>query len=331
MPFSTHRVADRPGRSAGAAARRGRRALRRLVLVVSALTAVQLADGGAWSDVRAAQGASPARRIVSLVPALTEILFAIGAGPQVVGVSSYDDFPPAVRALPRVGALLDPDVERILSLRPDLVFVYGSQSGQQSQFERAGIRTFSYRHGGVATVLETIRDAGSATGHAAEASRVVARIQSRLDAVRERVRGRPRPRVLLVFERQPGTLREIYASGGTGFLHDMLEIAGGRNVFADVAGESVQPSHETLLARAPEVILEVRASGLIESREVAGERGTWSALPALPAVRSGRVRFLSGTHLVVPGPRLASATEDFARVLHPDAWGPGVGPGVRPR
>ena len=96
--------------------------------------------------------------------ALTEMLFAVGAGPQVVGVSSYDDFPPETKSLPRVGALLDPDTERILSLRPDLVIVYGSQTELEGQFARAGIRVFAYRHSGVDNVLQTIRDVGSADG-----------------------------------------------------------------------------------------------------------------------------------------------------------------------
>jgi iron complex transport system substrate-binding protein len=257
-----------------------------------------------------------ARRIVSLVPALTEMLFAIGAGEQVIGVSSYDEFPPEVARLPRVGALLDPDTERILSLRPDFVILYGSQSDLQAQFARAGIRTFVYRHGGIATILDTIRDLGTATGHQREAAQVVSRVHARLDAVRALVKGRPRPRVLLVFERQPKTLREIYASGGRGFLHEMLEIAGGQNVFADVARESVQPSSETLIARAPEVIVEVHAAGLVEEREVAQEQGVWSALASLPAVRNQRVHILTGDYLVVPGPRLAQATEAFARAIH---------------
>ena len=77
-------------------------------------------------------------RIVSLVPALTEMLFAIGAGPQVVGVGNFDNFPPEVKALPRVGALLDPDTERILVLRPTLVLTYGSQTELNKQFARAG-------------------------------------------------------------------------------------------------------------------------------------------------------------------------------------------------
>ena len=112
---------------------------------------------------------SAPKRIVSLVPAITEMLFAIGAGPQVVAVSSFDEFPVEVKSLPKVGALLDPDTERILAMRPDLVIVYGSQSDLQTQLERAGLRTFSYRHGGLATTLGTIRDVGIATGHRQEA------------------------------------------------------------------------------------------------------------------------------------------------------------------
>lgn len=260
------------------------------------------------------------KRIVSLVPALTEMLFAIGAGSQVAAVSSFDEFPPEVKRLPRVGALLDPDTERILALRPDLVVIYGSQTDLQSQFARVSVPTFVYRHGGIDTILESIRDLGAATGHDAAAVTLVGELQGRLQQVRARVKGRARPRVLLVFERQPRTLREVYASGGRGFLHEMLDIAGGQNVFADMARESVQPSTETILARAPEIILEVRAEGLIAARDVANEREVWATLSSVPAVRDKRIHFLSGDYLVVPGPRFAQATEALAKVLHPDAF-----------
>jgi iron complex transport system substrate-binding protein len=263
---------------------------------------------------------SPARRIVSLVPALTEMLFAIGAGSQVIGVSSFDEFPADVANLPRVGALIDPDTERILSLRPDLVVVYGSQAEQERQFTRAGIRTFSYRHGGIPVILQTIRDLGVETGRQTNAATLVSSLRARLARIRTLVAGRPRPKVLLVFERQPKTLREIYASGGSGFLNEMLEIAGGRNVFDDVKRESVQPSTETLLARAPEVVIEVRARGRLEANEVAEERKVWARLSSVPAVRNNRVHILRGQYLVVPGPRLVEATEAFALTLHPDAF-----------
>ena len=287
-------------------------------LMVAALTGGLAQTRGAQGGTAAAQ--SPARRIVSLVPALTEMLFAIGAGPQVVGVSSFDEFPDQVKRLPRVGALLDPDTERILSLRPDLVIVYGSQTEQEQQFQRAGIRTFSYRHGGIAVILQTMRDLGVATGQQTGAATVTAGLQARLDGIRARVAGRTRPKVLLVFERQPKTLREIYASGGTGFLNEILEIAGGRNVFETITRESVQPSTETLLAAAPDVVIEVRARGMLEPGDATAEQRTWATLSSLPAVRGNRVHILNGQYLVVPGPRLADATETLARTLHPDAF-----------
>jgi iron complex transport system substrate-binding protein len=258
-------------------------------------------------------------RIVSLVPALTEMLFAIGAGSQVVGVSSFDAFPAEVKALPRVGALLDPDVERILSLRPTLVLAYGSQTDLHTQLARAGIKGYVYRHGGIDTIFQTMGELGDASGRRTDADRVVRELRARLDAVRTRVSGRPRPRVLLVFDRQPKTLREIYVSGGRGFLNEMLEIAGGRNVFAEVARESVQPSLETLIARAPGVILEVHAEGMLPASE-AGDKTVWSPLSSVPAVKNGRVYMLSGQYLVVPGPRFAQATETLARTLHPGAF-----------
>ena len=266
------------------------------------------------------QRSAAAQRIVSLVPALTEMLFAIGAGPQVVAVSSYDEFPPEVKSLPKVGALLDPDMERILALRPDLVVSYGSQTDMQAQLARAKIRVFRYRHAGLNGIFTTLKDLGEAVGRTVDSGRLAREIRSGLDAIQARVRGRPKPRTLLVFERDPESLRGVYVSGGVGFLHDMLGIAGGVNVFADVARESVQPSVETLLARAPEVILEVRATGLLAGADVTQAKRVWGALASVPAVQRGHIQILTGDHLVVPGPRVVQGTEAFARALHPDAF-----------
>lgn len=299
------------------------------LILLAALVAVTFAASGSpvITDASAAEGrqvsgnsGAPVTRIISLVPALTEMLFAISAGPQVIAVSSYDEFPPAVEALPRVGALLDPDVERILALQPDLVLTYGSQTGLEVQLARAGIRTFTYRHGGVAGVLQALRDLGAATGHAADGESKAREIQAQLDAVRARVRPYRRPRTLLVFSRQPQSLQQMYVSGGIGFLDDILQIAGGANVFADVRRESVQPSHETLLARAPEAIVEIHATGMMATADVRRERNLWATLASIPAVRSGRIHFLDGSYLVVPGPRMGLAAETLARTLHPEAF-----------
>jgi iron complex transport system substrate-binding protein len=291
--------------------------IRFAAVLIAALVAA--GAGPALLQRGAAQKTAAPTRIVSLVPALTEMLFALGAGPQVVGVSSFDDFPPDVKKLPRVGALLDPDMERILSLRPDLVIVYGSQTDIQAQLERAKIRAYSYRHAGLAGVFLTLRDLGANVGRPQDAERVVQNIQMRLDAIKARVASRPAVRTLLVFERDPGSLRGVYASGGIGFMHDILAIAGGSNVFADVTREAVQPSVETILARAPELILEIRPMG-VAAGDIPKERHAWDGLASVPAVKNGRIHIEIDDYLVVPGPRVADAAETIARILHPEAF-----------
>jgi iron complex transport system substrate-binding protein len=222
-----------------------------------------------------------------------------------------------VKALPRVGALLDPDTERIISLKPDLVITYGSQVDLQAQMKRATIPTFEYRHAGLAHILITMKELGIRTGHATEAEAAVASIAARLAAVRARVAGQRRPRTLLVFSREPKTLRNIYVSGGRGFLHDMLEMAGGDDLFNDLDKESVQVSAETILARAPEVILELRPEEISAGQPMQDELASWSRLASVPAVRDQRVLFISGRAVTVPGPRVAESVERMAKALHP--------------
>ena len=270
------------------------------------------------SCVLLAQPAPVPTRIISIVPAITEMLFAIGAGPQVVAVSSFDRAP-EVETFARVGALLDPDMERVFLLRPDLVVMYGSQVEQHGQLARASIPVFSYRHGGLADITATIRELGVRTGHADQADAVAATIERDLATIRSRVANRPPPRALLVFGREPNAIRNVYASGGVGFLHEMLETAGGRNVFADVPREAAHPSSETILATAPEVIIELRAEGATEN-VIVRETASWQAFSTVPAVRAGRVHLLTGSELVIPGPRVAEVTRRLARLLHPEAF-----------
>lgn len=260
------------------------------------------------------------QRIVSLVPSMTEVLFAIGAGDAIAGVSSYDRFPPEVASKPRVGALLDPDFERILSLKPTLVIVYATQKELIDRLARAGIATHSSQHAGLGDVTPSIRALGRRVGHEARAEQVAAAIERDFEDVRRRVAGRPRPKTAFIFGREPGALRGIYASGGVGFMHDMLEIAGGADVFADVKRENLQATSEVLLARAPEVIIEVHLGEGWTPERLASERAVWNSLAGLPAVKSGRVYLLADDRLATPGPRVAEGVRLVARTLHPAAF-----------
>ena len=257
------------------------------------------------------------RRIVSLVPAVTEMLFAIGAGPQVVAVSNYDVEPPEVRSLPTVGALIDPDTERIIALRPDLVITYGSQDDLKAQLKAVSIPFFDYRHGGLDHIMVTMRELGARTGHVEQAETRTRALQASIDGVKARVAGKPRPRTLLVFGREPGSLRNIYASAGRGFLHDMLVIAGGEDVLQDIEKESAQINTEMILARRPEVIIELNAANRLNEADLKAVLDPWSALSSVPAVRNKRVIILPGSGLTVPGPRVIDGIEKMAKALHP--------------
>jgi iron complex transport system substrate-binding protein len=259
------------------------------------------------------------RRIISLVPATTEMLFAMGAGNRVTAVSNYDRFPQEVDRLPRVGGLIDPDVERVLSLKPDLVVVYDTQTDLIRQLERARIPIFGYRHRDLRDITQTMRALGVSVGAPAAADAAANRIEQQLAATARRVAGRPRPKTLLIFGRERGTLRQMLASGGYGFLHDLLEVAGGANVLADLTKQAVDVSSELVLARAPDVILELHYGDSLKPERLAPERLVWNALASVPAVRTNRVYLLGGDEFVVPGPRIVLAAERFAEVLHGDA------------
>jgi iron complex transport system substrate-binding protein len=260
------------------------------------------------------------KRIVCLVPSMTEVLFAIGSGDEVVGVSSYDRFPPEVMSKPRVGALIDPDFERILSLKPDLVIVYATQNDLIDRLRRVGIAMFVSKHAGLGDVTASIREVGGRVGRSERAEQVAGAIERHLADIKQRVAGRPRPKTALIFGREPGTLRAIYASAGVGFMHDMLLAAGGDDVFGDVKRENLQVTVEVLLARAPQVIIEVHPAEGWTLERMLKEQNVWNTLSALPAVKSKRVHLLADDRLWAPGPRVAEGARRLAELLHPAAF-----------
>jgi iron complex transport system substrate-binding protein len=292
-------------------------ALQRRLIWLATAAAILVASGFDQADRAVAQASAP-QRIVSLVPATTEMLFAMSAGGRVIGVGTYDHFPPAVEGLPRLGGLLDPNVEQLIALRPDLVVVYDSQTELRQQLGRSRIPVWTYSIGSLSDVTAAIRSLGDRVGLHAEADGAARRVETGLASVRSRAAGRQKPRVLLLFGREPGSLRGINASGGYGFLHDLLELAGGTDVLADVKQAAVSMSTEMVLARRPDVIIELHDGEAWAPDRGDVEQRAWNALPSVPAVRNRRIYQLTGGQFVVPGPRVVEAAEAFERTLHPD-------------
>ncbi len=247
----------------------------------------------------------PPRRIVSIAPSITEVLYAIGAQDRLVGVSSADDYPPEVRSKPRVGGV-QLDFERIAQLRPDLVI--GVRSLQLVSLERLralGYRVLALDPKSLEDTYEAILLLGRVTGREEGARQVVRGMRDRVERVVARVRrSAHRPRTFVEVWDQPF----LTAGSGT-FLHDLVRAAGGRNIFADLAGWP-QVSEEEILRRDPEVILLLHPGRTRVLRRPAWQR--------VAAVRAGRVHVLNPSWVTRPGPRLVLGLEQMARTLHPE-------------
>jgi iron complex transport system substrate-binding protein len=250
-------------------------------------------------------------RIVSLSPGITETLFLLGLGDRVVGVTDSCEYPPEAKLKPSVGSTLNPSIETILTLKPDLVLGSPQANRRETadQLARVGIPLYGVTAQTVDGTLACIADLGRAVSREAEAGELVHQLQSRIDAVARRIAGRKPPRVLFVVWYRP-----LMTAGPQTFLSDVIRRAGGDPMGAGLSGEWPKLSVEEALRLQPDVILfpqtQAFAPNLNEFRTLAG----WKDMRA---VKEGRVYFVSDT-IVRVSPRLVDALEDVARHLHPD-------------
>jgi iron complex transport system substrate-binding protein len=251
-------------------------------------------------------------------PSVTEIVFAMGQGGRVVGISQYTTYPPEALKKPECGGFVNPNFERILELQPDLVINQGIAEKTNVFCQDRGIPFTSVELTDLESVFAAIRQVGHALAREEDADVLCARMRLRLADVAARVKGRPRPRVLLLVGRDSGSLRDLTVAGGGTFLHDVLQIAGGDNVFADVK-DYPAVSKESLLLRQPDVVLELRGEGMMGKEQLAEIVSIWNSMPTLSAVKNGKICAIGETYALIPGPRLVELADRIAEVLQ----GPG--------
>lgn len=247
-------------------------------------------------------------RVVCLVPSATELVFALGAGDRVVGVSTYDDYPPEVTRLPRIGGMTNPSFEGIAALRPDAVVGVEGPTDLTAlrRLRSLGIRVVVPRVESIAEVLSGVDLFGRLLHRAPEAAALRRRIEGELDAVRARVANRPRPRTLVVLGRRP-----LVVAGPGSWIDEVLTLSGGANAVT-AGGRYPTIPRESLAALAPEAILDL--TGHADGARLQGELDGVD----LPAVRNHRVTTLSDPMFLRPGPRVTEAARQIAAALHPD-------------
>jgi iron complex transport system substrate-binding protein len=243
----------------------------------------------------------------------------LGLQDAIAGVTRYCAFPPEAAAKPRVGGYIDPSVEAVYALKPDLVVMLSEQAGYRARLERLGIETLEVDHGTVSGILGSMIKIGTACGKYREGLALERGIRSRMERIQAGLRGAYRPRVLVCVGRNMGSqdISDVYAAGEASFHHELIGLAGGRNAVT-LRGAYPQLSSEGIMSVDPDVIIDmVPAEG---SRQQTREDVTraWRALTAVRAVRDSRVYVLTGDYSVIPGPRFIELLEDMARVVHPE-------------
>jgi len=286
-----------------------RRALASVALVALA------AGAGAAAPEREPAPPAPARRVVSLNPSLTAIAVALGARDALVGVDSFSlRAEPAVAGLPAVGGLYNPSLEAVVALAPDLVVFVptAEQRDFQRTLEALGLPVLPFDPVAFDEVLAAIETLGARLGRTAEARTRVDAIRAARSRVEARAAGRPRPRAVLVLQRDP-----LYVVGRGSFVDEMLASAGAENAAREFSEPYPRVAREWLLDAAPELLL--------DASDPAGSEDAvryWARWPSLPAVRAGRVVALAPGAVTLPGPWLDRALDLLADAVQGGARPP---------
>ena len=259
---------------------------------------------------------TPPRRIVSLVPSVTETIFALGGQARLAGRTDWCDSPPAARDKPSVGGMVNPSIETIVTLKPDLVIATDEGNREETflQLRRLGIPIYLVHAHRVAEMLDMVARVGELVERQEAVAPLVASVQTRIDAVRRLVAARPTPSVLYVLWPEP-----LIVPGRASHITELIALAGGRSITAHMGESYVRLSLEAAVAQAPEVIIlaDHSTSGTAAGRQFPEK---WQRLTSVPAIRAGRLHSIDLSILHRYGPRVAEGLELLARIIHPEAW-----------
>ncbi|MFA6242765.1 MAG: helical backbone metal receptor [Candidatus Hydrogenedentales bacterium] len=269
-----------------------------------------------------APSASPAKEmarggIVTFGPNLTETAFALGQGDRIVGVTSFCDYPPEAATKERLGGYLDPNLERIAMLRPSLLILPGRHEKLSDLAKQYNIPILNAHMDNMESIHKSIVDIGAALGCPDKADALWSGITTELDAVRHSVENKPRLKVLLINTRTNHDLNNLFTVGKPSFLAELTAIAGGENIFNDVNEPYFEASKETIVMRAPDVIVEFHSGESLTPDQQAQYVADWNELPSLPAVKDKRVFLFMESYGLRPGPRIGLTAKKLAAMLHP--------------
>ncbi len=283
-----------------------------IILVIFLALLPAYSRAGVFIDALGRRVAVPAdpKRIISLAPSITENLFALGLGDRIVGVTVYCNYPPEARKKERIGGGINPNMEKIVSLRPDLIIGVTSIGNSKTveTLTRLKLPVYITEPRGFEGVLNSLRVLGSLTNRESEAQAIIAQMKVRGERVARLTEGARRPKVLFVVWQEP-----LWTVGRESFITDLIEMAGGRSISSDIAKEATIMSLEEVVERGPEVIVIADRRG--DGRQSIGRR--WEGWNSIPAIRDKKIFVIDPSRVDRPSYRVIEAVEELARIFHP--------------
>ncbi len=247
--------------------------------------------------------------LVTLAPNLTEIVFSLNQGHRIIGVSNFDSWPESVESLPKMGGYFNPDIEGLIRLKPDMVFLLRGRSELNQRLEKLGFEVKDFPADTLDDILTTIRQIGHILGAEAEADDLIRTINRRLETLQRSYK--TPPKVMICVGMTPGVLQNIYVSGGASFHHDILQALGIENVFAGQSRAYFPVNRESIIAAQPDIIIDLMPGEPLDEQTRKQRLATWKGLSAVPAVQNHRIIILNDDFISIPGPRIT----EFAALL----------------
>ena len=270
-----------------------------------------------WAIISQEGHAATPNRIISTSPAITEILFALGAGDQVVGVTDFCSYPKKACLLPSIGGPLNPSTETWISLKPDLIIIQEDSEIIQKSAKIFRIPSLIVSFSNLRNILTSIHIIADSLQVSEAGHQLTEKIKIRINDYRSRLKELKPRQVLMLLSDTNDPSRDLYAVGRGTFLNELLTIAGGENVLPDTMAKYPKISKEYIIAKSPEIIIEVGPKSNLSNEEIKVRKKTWGKYSTLRAVKDDRLYFIGADYILIPGPRLLNILDDFTRTIHP--------------
>ncbi len=267
------------------------------------------------------QTSRPQLRLVTVAPSLTELVYALGLGNQIVGVDRFSHYPLEAKNKPQIGDYAAPNLEIIAAMKPTLVLITKNPVRLRERLEALHLKVLEVDQESLPNLFNSIREIGEATGSQSAASHLMMTMHAKLDEIHRKASTQKPTRMMFVVGRSPNRLEGLTVVGGPSFLSELITLAGGDNIFKDAKALYPQVTLEEVLARNPDVILDMgdmADTGTVTSARERGVVELWNRAGSIAAVKNHRVYAIGSDIFFVPGPRIVDAAQEFLKLLHPE-------------